>query len=55
MTVNSENEYQIKEQVQKIVNENLIMLLEDSSQEKRTSSNNDLVNNITEDLPVYFR
>lgn len=55
MTVNGDDEYQIKKQAERIVNENLIMLLEDSNQEKSTPVNNSSVNNVTDDLPVYFR
>lgn len=53
MTVN--DEYEIKKQAEKIVNENLIILLEDSNQEECAPTNNSSLNNTTNDLPVYFR
>lgn len=55
MTVTTNDEYQIKKQAEKIVNENLIMLLEESSIDVLAPASNSSVNNVQEDFPVYFR
>lgn len=55
MTVNSENDHHIKKQAEKILNENLMILLEDNTQEKCSYVNDELVSNSMDELPIYFR
>ena len=56
MTVKEDNEDQLKEEAKKIVDENLLILLEENKTEPRSSDETPQVTSSSaEDSPIYFR
>jgi hypothetical protein len=56
MTVNTDNEEQMKEEAKKIVDENLLILLEDNKFEEKPAEESPQTSTAgDEDGPIYFR